>query len=315
MKTESFSFPSGTGRHTLHGVCWKPEGAVRAVVQISHGMVEYIERYEPLAAYLTGKGILVVGHDHVGHGRSVAGPEEWGHFGVNDGGRTLVEDLHTLTVRLRRQYPDTPLFLLGHSMGSFVARRYMMTYGADIDGAIVMGTGNQPTYQLLAGQALTAVLTMLHGENYRSPLMARLLFGRSNHRVPHPRTENDWLTKDAAIVDRYSRDPACSFRFTLNGYANLFALIRFVKRPANIAAIPAGLPVILMAGEDDPVGNYGRAVRKVYTVWKKQGLTDLELKLYPNDRHELVNETDRELVFQDIEHWLERHLPARPTKG
>lgn len=315
MKSEFFSFPSATGKHTLHGIAWIPDGPVRAIVQISHGMVEYIERYEPLAEYLTKKGILVAGHDHVGHGQSVSGPDEWGYFSVKDGESTLVEDLHALTLKLRQPYPDIPLMLLGHSMGSFVARRYMMTYGRDIDGAIVMGTGNQPTYQLLAGQLLTTVLTLLHGDGYRSPLMARLLFGHSNRRVPHPRTENDWLTKDTAIVDRYRGDPACTFRFTLNGYANLFALIRYVKKPAHIANIPRDLPVILLSGEDDPVGDYGRAVRQVYESWKQRGLTDLTMKLYPNDRHELINETDRETVFKDIGNWLEQHMTIRPEKG
>lgn len=315
MKSETFAFPSATGKHTLHGIAWIPDGPVRAIMQISHGMVEYIERYQPLAEYLTEKGILVVGHDHVGHGQSVSGPDEWGHFSVKNGGRTLVEDLHTLTLKLRRQVPGIPLFLMGHSMGSFVARRYMMTYGRDIDGAIVMGTGNQPTYQLLAGQMLTALLTRLYGEGYRSPLMARLLFSRSNRRIPQPRTENDWLTKDTGIVDRYRCDPACSFRFTLNGYANLFALIRYVKKPAHIAAIPRDLPVILLSGEDDPVGDYGRAVQQVYESLKKRGLTDLTIKLYPEDRHELINETDRETVFKDIGNWLEQHRKVRREKG
>ena len=226
MTKDTFSFASATGQHTLHGVCWRPEGAPRAIVQISHGMIEYVERYEPFAQYLTEQGFLVAGHDHVGHGQSVAGPEQWGHFGVRDAGATLVEDVHALTVQLREQYPGVPLFLLGHSMGSFVARRYMMTYGAELSGALVIGTGNQPTWELLLGQGLAAVLTAFFGEDHRSRLMQQLLFGLSNRRIPHPRTASDWITKDEAIVDAYVQDPACSFRFTLNGYANLFGLIR-----------------------------------------------------------------------------------------
>lgn len=308
MKKEIFSVPSATGKHTLHGVCWRPEGEVRAIVQISHGMIEYVERYEPLAAYLTERGFLVAGHDHVGHGQSVAGPEEWGHFGVKDAGATLVEDVHALTRRLREQFPGVPLFLLGHSMGSFVARRYMMTYGADIDGALVVGTGNQPAWQLLLGQGLTALLTAFHGDGYRSPFMAKLLFGLSNRRIPHPRTPSDWISKDEAVVDAYVADPACTFLFTLNGYANLFGLIRFVKKPAHNAQIPQELPVILLAGADDPVGNYGKAVRQVYQNWKRQGIRDLSCKLYPQDRHEILNETDRDKVYADVAAWLEQHL-------
>lgn len=308
MTKEVFSFPSATGKHTLHGICWQPEGAIRGIVQISHGMIEYVERYEPLAVYLTGRGFLVAGHDHVGHGQSVAGPEEWGHFGTNNGGETLVEDVHALTRRLREQFPGVPLFLLGHSMGSFVARRYLMTYGAELTGALVVGTGNQPTWQLLLGQALTSLLIAIHGDTYRSPFMAKLLFGLSNRRVPHPRTACDWISKDEAIVDAYVNDPACTFLFTLNGYANLFGLIRFVKKPAHNARIPRELPIVLLAGADDPVGSYGKAVRQVYQNWKRQGIRDLTCKLYPQDRHEILNETDRDAVYADIAAWLEQHL-------
>jgi alpha-beta hydrolase superfamily lysophospholipase len=308
MTKDTFSFASATGQHTLHGVCWRPEGAPRAIVQISHGMIEYVERYEPFAQYLTEQGFLVAGHDHVGHGQSVAGPEQWGHFGVRDAGATLVEDVHALTVQLREQYPGVPLFLLGHSMGSFVARRYMMTYGAELSGALVIGTGNQPTWELLLGQGLAAVLTAFFGEDHRSRLMQQLLFGLSNRRIPHPRTASDWITKDEAIVDAYVQDPACSFRFTLNGYANLFGLIRYVKKPAHNAAIPKQLPIILLSGTDDPVGSYGKAVRQVYQNWKQQGIADVSCKLYPTDRHEILNETDRDVVYADIAAWLERHL-------
>lgn len=311
MQKTEFFYPSSDGIHEIHAVVWKPEGDVRAVVQISHGMIEYVNRYEEAAEYLTARGILVAGNDHLGHGRSVMSQEEWGFFASGDASGKVVRDLHTLTLKIKKEYPKVPYFLLGHSMGSFMARRYAMTYGAELDGAIFVGTGNQPAAMVRFGKALVEFLSIFFGERYRSKAVERMMFGAYNKRFKPVRTQYDWLSRNTENVDKYSQDKACTFLFTLNGYKTLFSTLLFIEKPANIARIPAKLPVLLLAGEDDPVGGYGKAVRQVYMIYRRQGIKDLSLKLYPQDRHEVMNELDRKEVYQYLYNWLNKRIKEK----
>lgn len=308
MQKKEFYFPSSDEIHDIHAIIWRPEGDVRAIVQISHGMIEYVERYDELAEYLTARGILVVGNDHLGHGKSVMSEAEWGFFASGDASGKVVRDLHTLTLRMRKQYPSVPYFLLGHSMGSFMARRYAMTYGAELDGAIFVGTGNQPALLVSMAKMIVELMSILSGEHYRSKLVDRLMFGMYNKRFKPVRTRFDWLSRNQENVDKYRKDKACTFLFTLNGYKTLFSVLQFIEKPSNIIRIPAKLPILLLAGEEDPVGDYGRAVRKVYMIYKKRGIKDLSIKLYPQDRHEVLNETDRKDVYEYLYHWLDKRI-------
>lgn len=308
MQKTEFYFPSCDEIHDIHAVVWRPEGDVRAVLQISHGMVEYVNRYEELAGYLTARGILVAGSDHLGHGQSVMSEEEWGFFASGDASGKVVRDLHTLTMRMRREYPGVPYFLLGHSMGSFMARRYAMTYGEEIDGAVLVGTGNQPALQVHFGKAFVSFLGIIFGERHKSRLVNFRMFALYNRRIRPARTKYDWLSRNTENVDRYRRDKACTFLFTLNGYKTLFSTILYIENPVNIRMIPAKLPILLLSGEEDPVGNYGRAVKQVYAIYKKRGIKDLSIRLYPGDRHELLNESDRHEVYEYLYQWLNRHI-------
>lgn len=308
MQKIEFYFPSSDEIHDIHAIVWKPEGDVRALVQISHGMIEYVDRYEELAEYLTARGILVFGNDHLGHGQSVMSEAEWGFFASEDASEKVVRDLHTLSLKVRKDYMNVPYILLGHSMGSFMARRYAMTYGAELDGAIFVGTGNQPSWLVKFGKNLVSFLSIFYGERYRSKLVEKMMFGSYNKRFAPVKTQYDWLSRNEENVEKYKNDKACTFLFTLNGYKTLFSTLLFIEKKMNILKLPAKLPVLLLAGEDDPVGDYGKAVRQVYMIYKQRGIKDLSIKLYPKDRHEVLNEIDRKEVFAYLYQWIDKRI-------
>ncbi len=310
MQKIEFYFPSCDEIHDIHAVVWKPEGKVRAIVQISHGMIEYINRYEEVAEFLTARGILVAGNDHLGHGQSVISETEWGFVGSGDAGGKMVKDLHTLSVKLRKENPDVPFFLIGHSMGSFLARRYAMTYGREMAGAVFIGTGNQPSALVVLGRGIVELIGILFGEYFRSKSVNHLMFGLYNRRFKPNRTPYDWLSRNNENVDKYRKDKACTFLFTANGYKMLFSTIAFIEKPANITLIPANLPILFLSGEEDPVGNYGKGVRQAYSLYKKKGIKDVSIKLYPEARHEILNEINRSEVYEYLYQWLNKRITA-----
>ncbi|MBS5934820.1 MAG: alpha/beta fold hydrolase [Clostridiales bacterium] len=301
--------PSKDGIHKLNVVIWKPQNnnKVKAVLQISHGMIEFIERYDEFATYLVQNGYAVVGHDHLGHGSTVNNQDEWGYFVEQEASQTVVEDVYRVTCKIKEIFPDTKLILLGHSMGSFIARRYLMTYGKELDAAIIMGTGSQPKLMLIAGKLIIKVLKLIYGDKHRSKFIEKVMFGAYNKRFSDNRNGKEWLTKDEEIRKWYCNEPGCSFLFTLNGYELILETLGFIQRQTNIDKIPKNLPIYIVAGKDDPVGNYGKGVERVYNVYKKTGIKDISIRLYENDRHEILNETDRQMVYKDILTWLDTH--------
>lgn len=306
-KTES-RLPSKDGKHKLHVVFWKPEQPVRGVVQISHGMIEMIERYDDFARYLNDNGFAVIGNDHLGHGQTAGGDEDFGYFCRKNMSATVVADLHRVTRYAKKHYSEVPYFLLGHSMGSFMARRYIMTYGNELTGAVIIGTGSQSALTLIYGNALAALIRYTKGDRYRSKLLEWSAFHHYLDRIKNPRSENDWVTRDEKIVDLYRENKYCNFKFTVNGYRTLFEVLTFIQNDQNIENIPRELPLLFLAGGMDPVGNYGKAVNEICCEYKKKGINDVSMKLYPDDRHEILNELDREQVYGDILRWLENHL-------
>lgn len=310
MKKEFF-FPGEDGLTQIRCIEWIPETEVRAVLQISHGMAEHIARYERLAVYLNRYGIYVVGNDHLGHGASVVSPEKHGYFANPKGNECVIADLHTLRRITREKYPELPYFMLGHSMGSFLLRQYLMLHGKGIAGGVVAGTGSQPEAVLSAGLALCKTMAKVKGWEHRSKTVSALVFGPYNKHIPHNRTVMDWLTKDTAVVDKYLEDPWCGFLFTLDGYYQLFRTIRFVQNPEHIRKTPKNLPILLISGKEDPVGEYGKGVKKVLEDYRAAGVNSVTMKLYDNDRHELLNETDCGVVFDDMRLWLEQQMKER----
>ena len=304
---KNMELPSNDGVHKLHVVVWQPDGEPKAVLQLSHGMIEFIERYEGLAQYLNEQDILVIGNDHLGHGHTAGRDEDLGYFCPEHMSETVVKDLHTVTEYAKKEYPGIPYFLLGHSMGSFMARRYLMTYGDELTGAILCGTGEQTSATLFAGKTVAGILGAFKGQRYRSEFIRKTSFKGYNDRF-EKRTENDWLTKDQSIVDWYNGHKFCTFGFTINGYKTLFEVLTYIQKQENYNKISKNLPVYMIAGEDDPVGNYGEGVKHIYQQYKDSGIKDISIKLYPNDRHEILNELDKETVYADVADWIAGHM-------
>ena len=291
---------------TIHAIEWIPETEIKAVLQISHGMVEYIGRYDRFANYLNEYGIYVVGNDHLGHGESVTSDDKHGFFKHPDGNECVIKDLHKLRKRTEKKYPDVPYFMLGHSMGSFLILEYMMVYGQGLAGVIVMGTGSQPNSVLVLGKIICKIMASFKGWEYRSKLIDRMVFSGNNKKFEPARTPQDWLTKDEKIVNAYRENPWCTFTFTLNGFYQLFRTIQFVQKKENIQKISKELPIFLVAGCEDPVGSFGKGVKKVYKSYVDAGIKDVKIKLYENERHEILNETDYMVVYEDLRKWMEK---------
>lgn len=304
------SIPSTDQKNKLHVEVWEPEGEIRAILQISHGMVEYVERFQNVALWLNQYGILVIGNDHLGHGKTAAGDADLGYIGAGKS-KTLVDDQYEVTKYAKKTYGDVPLFLFGHSMGSFLARRYLMEYGGELDGAILSGTGYTPGPVLGAAGLIAGWLRLTHGERYRSAFLKQLSFKGYLDRIQNPRTANDWLTCDPAIVDRYNADRFCTYTFTVNGYQTLFDVIRYIQDPRHVGRIPKDIPILFISGEEDPVGSYGQGVKKVFESYRAAGIKDVDIHLYPGKRHELTNEIGKEEVYEDIRNWIGRHLTGK----
>ncbi len=314
MEREERVFPSSSGMCNIHTVIWYPDNSIYnypvGVIQIAHGMIDHIERFEEMAEFFAGKGFVVAGNDHLGHGDSVNGEEDYGYFAKGSHGADyLIKDMHRLTRIMKKMYRDIPYILIGHSMGSFMARKYACIYGDELDGVIFLGTGNQPKSVVNDGLKLAHMAKLVHGDRYRSRLINKLMFGTYNKRIKDNRTDSDWLTKDTAIVDEYTADPKCSYMFTANGYIGFLNVIRFDINEKNIARTPAALPVLFASGEEDPVGDYGKAVKKVFKLYTKY-VDNVELRLYEDNRHELHSETNRQEVFEDLLEWIESDVLA-----
>lgn len=307
MKKNEFRFPSSSGTVDIRSMEYVPEGKIIAVLQIAHGMVEFIDRYENFAAFLASKGILVVGNDHIGHGGSVKSEEDWGYFGEN-GNRILLDDMHELTRLTKEKYPNLPYFLLGHSMGSFYARQYLGEFGNELDGAIIMGTGLEPLFVVKGGMFLCKLIALFKGWRYRSNFVNQVAFGSYGKKFEPLRTRADWLSKDEALVDWYINEPRCSFLFTLNAYYSMFEGIARLHDKKLLEKVPKDLPIFFVSGEDDPVGSFGKEVVYSVETLKEVGVKNIDMKLYPNDRHEILNETDKETVYADLYEWLMKHI-------
>ena len=301
-------YPSSDGKTELHAVIWEPAGKPRAIVQIAHGMVEYAQRYEGLGKFLNAQGILVAGNDHLGHGDSCKKKENLGYFAKEKGDICAIQDLHRLTLLLQKKYPDLPHFLFGHSMGSFFTRRYLCMYPNEVDGAVICGTGWQPKAVLRAALSLTKLQTLCFGDHHRSILIDKLAFGAMNRSFAPTKTPKDWLCRNEAAVEAYIKDEKCGFIFTLNGYRALFRSILLAEKKQCLERMDKDLPVLFISGEADPVGNFGKGVKRAVNAFRWAGMRDVECILYPECRHELINERNREEVFRDVLEWLEFHI-------
>ena len=305
MQKQTFYFDSRDGINKIHAVRYTPDAApIIGVVQIIHGMAEYVERYEEFAAFLTAQGFVVTGEDHLGHGKTVPAEGHYGYFCENDPATVVVRDAHRLKKMTQNLYPNVPYIMIGHSMGSFILRNYLCRYGTGISGAIIMGTGMQPPMVIKLSKAVAAMQKVFCGTKHVSHFIDKAAFGSVNKRFQPARTSSDWLTRDEAMVDKYNEDPLCGFTFTVNGFQTLFELIARIQKKENLEKVPKNLPIFMVSGADDPIGEYGKGVERAYQSLKAVGLEDISMKLYDKGRHELLNELNRDEIMQDIYEWI-----------
>lgn len=303
---QDFFYPS-KGAGMIHACRWTPEGKPRAVMQIVHGIAEFVERYEEFATYLTDLGYVVVAEDHMGHGQSINGDGIQGYF--HGGWFTAVEDTMQLMQDTMSAYPGVPYVLFGHSMGSFMARTILCKYpDSGISAAIICGTGWQPAFALPALMKILEPICKKTGQTNPNEKLQQMVFGGYNQKVEHPRTAYDWLTRDNAIVDAYIAHPLCGFTASCGLLREMMKGIHYIEQPANLANMRKDLPVFIIAGGDDPVGSYGKGIRQTAAAFQKAGMTDVSVKIYPLCRHEILNEINREEVYADISGWLEKKL-------
>ncbi len=307
MIRETGTFPSADKKSASAYKIFLPEGTPKAAVLLSHGMCEYVGRYEEVAAAFTEAGFAFGGADHIGHGDTAKDASELGYLPKKGGKDLLCEDLHTMRGILEKRLPGLPVFLFGHSMGSFIARLYAVRHGEGLAGFVISGTGG-PNPAAKAGKAAASLVAALKGGRHRSKTLDSIAFGAYNKRIEKPASKHDWLTKDAEIVARYDRDPYCNYLFTAEGFYVLSDLLATVSEPGWFAAYPAALPTLIFSGAEDPVGAYGKGPEEVARRLRGAGASDLTLTLCEGDRHEVHNETDRGERIAGLIGWMEARI-------
>ena len=295
--------PSTDKIHTLRGKLFVPDGEIRAVLQISHGMVEHIGRYEAFMKYLAENGFAVFGHDHIGHGATAENDDELGYFAEKDGWKTVVDDVHAFGCAVMREFPGKQHFLLGHSMGSFIARNAAAKYPEDFDAFIIMGTGGpNPASDL--GLLLTSMIKCFKGGKYISKIADKAAFSTYNKGTG---SDNPyaWLTHDEEMLAAHDADKYCMFQFTVSAMHDLVKLQKEANKKKWFRSVKCDMPILIVSGDEDPVGGHGRGVKKVYKGLTDAGVRDVTLKLYSGMRHEILNEIGRDVVESDILRWME----------
>lgn len=300
MKDASFVHRAADGT-PIHVHGFLPDERVHAVLQIAHGMAEHGARYARLAAAFTGAGFAVYAHDHRGHGKSVPRGHAPGHVADARCFDVMLADTHAVNRDVAKRHPGLPIVFLGHSMGSFVAQALLFTHPKDVVACALSGSNGRPGPLARAGRAVARVERLRLGPLGHSPLIRALSFDEFNKAFEPNRTRSDWLSRDPAEVDRYEADPLCGFDCDVQLWMDfLDALDASVHRRSNQERVPRDMPIYLFAGDRDPVGEFGAGVRRLYDEYRRVGIRDLTIKLYPGARHETLNETNREQVTNDM---------------
>ena len=303
---ETTRFLSADGKTQVAAFFYSPTvDAPKAVIQISHGMCEYIGRYEPTIEVLAAAGFAVCGNDHLGHGYT--SPGSYGFKAEKDGYKFVLEDLHTMSRLGHEKWPGIPYFLLGHSMGSFYGRWFGEKYPENLDGLIISGTGG-PSPLMPVGKALASLLSKLKGPRHVSEFMVNISMGSYCNRIEGATHKNAWLSRDSQVWDRYQGDDKCGFPFTVSAYRDMLTAYCHVSEKAWAENLRKGLPIYIYSGDCDPVGDYGKGVRAVHKLLEDAGIRDLTLKIYPGARHEMHNELNKDEVFADLIGWINARI-------
>lgn len=312
MRSDTMTIPSPQDGRALFVRTWQPDGEAKGVVQMAHGMAEHSGRYERFAQALTDAGYVAWMHDHRGHGETSSAQEDRGYFADDHGWDTGVEDMHTVAEAARAAHPALPFFFFGHSMGSLLGRDYVTRYGHALSGAVFSGTAGDPGLLGKVGQALATAESRVRGRRATSRLMNAMTFGSYNKAFKPNDTDFDWLSRDPAEVQLYVEDPRCGEVFTAGFFADLLG---GVNRLTGLAArVPHNLPLLVISGDQDPVGGKaGAGVRAVAEAFRDGGVEDVTLELFAGARHELLNETNRDEVTDVVIDWLDTHLTTTET--
>mgnify|MGYP002771650784 FL=1 len=306
---QEFRFPSADGTTTLYGRTWAPEhGAPRAVLQLVHGIAEHIGRYDHFARFMSDHGYLVCAEDHLGHGNTPENAEDLGYTADKDGWVKMTDNVRALHERIAPQYPGIPYFILGHSMGSFLTRSYLIRYPGTVDACALLGTGQQPESVLKAGLAACRLEQIRLGKRGRSKLLQSLCFGAYNSQFKPNRTESDWVCSVDEVVDAYIADPFCQVMPTVTLMRDMLTGIRFNQQAENLAKMDKTTPVFFLSGDQDPVGSNGKGVRAAYQSFLDAGCGHVRLKLYPGGRHEMLNEHNWQDVYDELLSWFDQQI-------
>lgn len=301
---KDFYYDSSTGKNKIHAHMCVPDVKPRAVVQIIHGIAEYIDRYDDFMMFLATNGIVAVGNDHLGHGKSITAPEQKGFFADENGWDYAVNDEEILRLAMKENYPEIPVIAFGHSMGSFLTRTHIIRFPQGFDAAIISGTGNQGAALVTGGLTMGNLVVSLKGPHHYSNFLNNLAFGSYNKIYDNPKTTHDWLTRDEAVVEKYLADPLCGFVPSCSLFRDMMVGVKFITNVKNLDAMNKDMPVYFMSGSMDPVGECGKGVELAYNNFLKAGMKDVTMKLYEGGRHEMLNEINNQEVYADILNWL-----------
>lgn len=304
MKIEEYHFPSATGVCEIYGNAYTPDdGEVKAVIAIHHGMAEHQQRYLEFIEYLASNGYAVFMHDMANHGKSNQNFDETGYFGDKDGYKGLVADFYTTFSKAKNAYPDKKIIVMGHSMGSFIVRCFTAWYNtAGFDGAIYMGTGGSNPIAGV-GDKVSAIIAKLTGYKKKSKLIDKMTFGSYGSKF-EKRTSFEWLTRDDNIVDKYIADKYCGFLFSAQGMNDLVKLNIAANSDEWYEKVPKDIDILVISGDMDPVGNYSSGIREINDKLVASGHSKTEMKLYPEGRHEILNELNKTEVYEDINSFI-----------
>ena len=298
-------FTSSEGEKQIYYEIIEPKDKPKAIIQVVHGMCEYFGRYKEFSDFMVGNGYAVAGDDHLGHGRTAEKKEDQGFFAENNGWRFLVRDEKKMTELLKERFPDTPIILFGHSMGSFIARLYTSWYSEGIAAALFMGTSSGVPAGAAAGTAVK-LLENAAGTKTHLQTSQEMFYHFLTRRVPDKTGEMDWISRDKEKTEFFKNDPLGNFAFTAGAYRDLVKLLNEVSAKDWAYSLPKDLPVMLMSGEEDPIGDYGKGTRRVYRKLVNAGMENVTIRLYVDARHELINELNRKEVYEDILNWTEK---------
>lgn len=300
MNKREFYYPSSDGKTRIHAVEWIPEEEPKAILQIAHGVTEYILRYEEFAEFLTSKGIIVVGNDHIGHGSSIAENAKPMYFGPEGSFKYAVDDVNTLYKTTKEKYENIPYIILGFSLGSFIVRRFLIDYPDTVDGAILVGTGQIAPIKIKIAKFIAKSEAKKHGEDNPTPMIKSLSFDNYNKLFKPNRTDYDWLCLSKTSLDKYIKDEKRGKELSAGLFREMLSGMEYTGNLENIKKMNKDIPIIFLSGEMDPVGEKGKSVKKAYDYFKKAGIKDVSMKLYKDLRHDILHEDNAEQIYQDI---------------